>query len=164
MNKTVFVEVINASKAKTWDVLFNQYGDIHIHNPTMQSSTYLSQNSKGELGCVRHCQFSDKLYLDEKITDVKEGSSFTIEVTKHNLPFVKEMSATYQLTSLGENVTELKMTSFNSFSPKFMKYVMAGQMRKSLLKHLFGFKYFVETGNIVSMNNYSEVHTRYKVA
>ena len=66
MNKTEFREVINASKEKTWDVLFNQYGDIHIHNPTMKSSTYLNNATQGELNCVRHCKFDDKLFLNEK--------------------------------------------------------------------------------------------------
>jgi len=168
MNKSEFKKVINASKAKTWDVLFNQYGDIHIHNPTMQSSNYMNGATKAEAGSVRHCQFTYKLFIDEKITHVKEvdalTSTFTIVVTKHNLPFVKEMSATYELTSLEEDVTELKMTSFNSFSPSFMKYLMGGQMRSSLLKHLFGFKYFVETGKTVSMKDYSEVFSDYKAA
>ena len=106
MNKTVFEDVIYASKAKAWDVLFNQYGEIHIHNPTMQSSNYMNGASKGELGCVRHCQFSDKLFLDEKIVDVKDGEAITIVVEKHNLPFVKEMKATYELTSISENETK----------------------------------------------------------
>ncbi len=35
MSKSEFKTVINASKEKTWEVLFQQYGDIHIHNPTM---------------------------------------------------------------------------------------------------------------------------------
>ncbi len=42
MNKSEFKEVINTSKEKAWDVLFNQYDDIHIHNPTMQASNYLN--------------------------------------------------------------------------------------------------------------------------
>ncbi|MCJ8314829.1 MAG: hypothetical protein HRU38_22035 [Saccharospirillaceae bacterium] len=162
MNKSEFIEIINAPIQKTWDVLFNQYGDIQIHNPTMLSSNYLNGATKGELDCVRHCQFTDKYFVDEKITHIKANNCFTIKVTKHNLPFVNQMSATYELTSLSENVTELKMTSFNSFSPSFMKYMMRGQMSKSLLKHLFGLKYFVETGKTVGIKNYSDVFTNYQ--
>ena len=124
MNKSEHRVVINASKEKTWEVLFNQYGDIHIHNPTMQSSNYMHNASKGELNCVRHCEFSDKLFLDEKITEVNEDDSFTVVATKHNLPFIKEMSATYELSSIGNEKTEVKMTSVVSFSPGFMKYLM----------------------------------------
>jgi hypothetical protein len=161
MNKSEFREVINASKEKTWEVLFNQYGDIHIHNPTMESSNYMHDGSRGELNCVRHCKFDDKLFLDEKITEVNENNSFTVVVTEHNLPFVKEMSATYELSSIENEMTEVKMTSYNSFSPGFMKYLMRGQLGKSLVKHLFGLKYYIETGKTVNKDNYSEIFKNY---
>jgi hypothetical protein len=161
MNRTEFKEIINTSKERTWDVLFNQYGDIHIHNPTMIKSNYLNEGSKGELNAVRHCEFSEKLFLDEKITEVNGTDSFKIVVTEHNLPFVKEMAAIYELTAIADEKTEIKMISFNSFSPDFMKYLMKGQMAKSLLKHLFGLKYFAETGKIVNKDNYTEVRENY---
>lgn len=162
MNKSEFKVIINASKEKTWEVLFNQYGDIHIHNPTMQTSNYMNNASKGELNCVRHCEFTEKLFLDEKITEVNGTDDFSITVTKHNLPFVKEMAATYEVISLEAEKTEVRMTSFNSFSPKFMKYLMRGQMGKSLKKHLFGMKYYIETGKTVDMKDYDEVFKNYK--
>ncbi len=162
MNKSEFIEVVKASKEKTWDVLFNQYGDIHIHNPTMQSSGYMNDATKGELNCVRHTEFTDKLYLDEKITEVNGNDSFTVVVTEHNLPFVNEMSATYELTAKGDHVTEIKMTSFNSFNPGFMKYLMRGQLKKPIYKHLFGMKYYIETGKTVNKENYSRVFKNYK--
>lgn len=161
MNRSEFNELIITSKERVWDVLFNQYGDIHIHNPTMVTSSYLHGGSKGELNTVRHCKFSDKLFLDEKITEVSGTNSFEIVVVEHNLPFVKEMSATYELTAVGDEKTELKMTSFNSFSPDFMKHLMKGQMAKSLRKHLFGLKYHAETGKIVNKDNYAEVRKNY---
>jgi len=161
LNRTEFIEIINASMERTWDILYHQYGEIHVHNPTMVTSHYLDSGTKGELNAVRHCKFSDKLYLNEKIIQSDGKSSFKIEVIDHNLPFVKEMSAIYELTSLGEQKTQLKMTSFNSFSPDFMKYMMKGQLAKSLLKHLFGFKYYAETGDIVRPDNYDEVYKNY---
>jgi len=66
MNKSELKEVINASIEKTWDVLYNQYGDVHIHNPTMTTSNYLNNGSKGELNAVRHCMFNDKLFYMKK--------------------------------------------------------------------------------------------------
>lgn len=161
MNKSEYRYVIHAPKEQVWEVLFHQYGDIHVHNPTMQTSYYMHNASKGELNCSRHCKFTDKIFLEEKITEVNGNESFTIVVTKHNLPFVKEMSATYELSSMEEETTELKMISFNSFSPGFMKYLMRGQMAKSLRKHLFGFKYYLETGKTVHKHNYSEVFNSY---
>lgn len=165
MNKSEFCEVINASKEQVWDVLFTQYGDIHQHNPGMISSKYLHNSTKGELNCVRHCQFNEKLSLEEKITEVEESNSFTVTVTKHNLPFIKGMSATYHLSSIkdsiGNNATEVTMTSVVSFSPSFMKYLMRGQLGKGLAKHLFGLKYYLETGETVGADNYAEVFNSY---
>ena len=161
MNKSEYINVIHASKEKTWDVLFNQYGEIHIHNPTMQSSNYLNGGKKGELNSIRHCMFSDKIFLDEKIVDVQGNDSFTIEVTDHNLPFVNKMSATYTLRSIEPERTELKMVSYNSFSPRFMKHVMRKPMSKSLMKHLFGLKYYLETDKIVTRENYNEIFKNY---
>jgi len=161
MSKSEFKEVINASKEKTWEVLFNQYGDIHVHNPMMKASSYLENETKGALNCIRHCKFDDKLFVEEKITEVNENNSFTVVVTSHNLPFFKELSATYELSSVGKEKTEVIMTSFNSSSPSFMIYLMKGQMGKSLKKHLFGMKYYIETGKIVTKDNYSEVFKNY---
>ena len=166
MNKSEFRELINAPIEKTWDVLFTQYGDIHIHNPGMVSSNYLQDANRGELNCERHCKFTEKLGLDETITEVDEHKSFTVVVTKHNLPFIKEMSATYELTSIesssGNEITEVKMASFVSFSPGFMKFFMRGQLGKGLVQHLFGLKYYIETGKTVDSHNYAEVYKSYE--
>ncbi len=161
MNQSELNETINASREEVWEVLFSQYGDIHIHNPTMTASTYMQGASRGAQDVVRHCEFGEKLYLDEQITDVDEHKSFRVEVLEHNLPFVKEMSATYQLSSTDDETTELRMVSFNSFAPGFMKYLMRGQMRKNVAKHLFGLKYYVETGETVDQDNYAKVFANY---
>ena len=162
MSKTEFKQVINASKEKTWEVLFNQYGDIHIHNPGMPTSKYIGNSTKGELNASRHVTFDDKLFLEETITEVNENSSFKVEAYKHNLPLLKEMSAIYELTSFGLDKTEVKMTSFATTSPGFMIYLMKGQFGKGLKQHLFGLKYYIETGKIVNKDNYSAVFKSYK--
>ena len=162
MNTSIQTLEINASVEKVWDVLFNQYGDIHIHNPTMQSSNYMNNAVKGGLNVVRHCQFTDKLFLHEKITEFVENESVTIHVMKHNLPMLKHLSATYELKSLGNNKTELRMTSQNSSSLGFMIHLMKGQLRKAVGQHLFGMKYFIETGKTVDMKSYKEVYRNYR--
>lgn len=162
MNKSEFKEVISASKEKVWDVLFNQYGDIHIHNPGMPSSNYLDNKTKGALNCSRHCMFDEKLFVDEKITEVDEFSSFKVEVFNHNLPFLKDMYAIYKLSSIEENKTEVKMISYNSTFPKFMIYLIKGQLAKGLKKHLFGLKYYIETDKIANKDNYLEIFKDYR--
>ena len=161
MNQSELNETINASPEKVWDALFSQYGDIHVHNPTMTASNYLQGASEGASGVVRHCEFGPKLYLDEQITDVIDGRSFRVVVLEHNLPMVKEMAATYELSSTDGQTTDLKMVSFNSFAPGFMKYLMRGQMRKNVAKHLFGLKYYVETGNTIDPDHYKKVYAAY---
>jgi hypothetical protein len=162
MNTSIQILEIKASVEKVWKVLFNQYGDIHIHNPTMQDSNYMHNAVKGGINVVRHCQFTDKLFLDEKITEYKENESVRIEVVKHNLPMLDHLSATYELKSLGDDKTEVKMTSLNSASPSFMIHLMKGRLRKSVGQHLFGMKYFIETGKTVDMKNYKEIYSSYK--
>ncbi|MEO1065337.1 MAG: SRPBCC family protein [Actinomycetota bacterium] len=161
MNQSELNETIEASGEQVWEVLFSQYGEIHVHNPTMTASSYLHGASEGAADVVRHCEFGKKLYLDEQITDVVEHRSFRVEVLEHNLPFVKDMSATYELSSTDDGTTELKMVSFTSFRPGFMKYLMRGQMRKNVAKHLFGLRYYIETGNTVSQDNYADVFAKY---
>lgn len=161
MNHLELKIVINSSTDKIWDVLVNQYGDIHIHNPNMQASHNIDGATHGALNCVRYCEFNDKLNLEEKISAVEEGVSCSMEVTKHNLPFAKEMSATYTLKPINANKTELTMMSNTSTSPSFMIYLMRGVMAKALDKHLFGMKYFIETGKTVSADNYKEVYKGY---
>ncbi len=166
MSQSEFREVIKATKARTWEVLFSQYGDIHVHNPGMIASNYLHNATQGELNCERHCQFNEKLCLDEKITEINDNKGFTVVVTKHNLPFIKSMSATYELSAMegesGDEMTEVKMTSNVVFSIGFMKYLMSGQLGKGLMQHLFGLKYYIETGKTVNSGNYAEVFKSYQ--
>ncbi len=162
MSKSEFKEVINASKEKIWEVLFNQYGDIHIHNPGMSASKYIGNAIKGELNVSRHVMFNDKLFLEETIVEVNQNNSFKVEAYNHNLPLLKEMSAVYELTSIGEEKSEIKMTSFATTSPGFMIYLMKGQLGKGLKQHLFGLKYHIETGKTVDKNNYLDVYKNHK--
>ncbi len=161
ITKSVFKEVINSSIEGTWEVLFNQYGDIHIHNPGMPTSNYIDNATKGALNCSRHCMFDNKLFVDEQITKVDENKSFKVEVFNHNLPFLKNMSAIYELSNIGTDKTEVKMTSYNSTSPSFMIYLIKGQLAKGLKKHLFGLKYYLETGKTINKKNYSEIFKNY---
>ncbi len=162
MNTSIQILKINAPIEQVWDVLFNQYGDIHIHNPTMQASSYMNGAKKGELNVVRHCDFTDKLFVDEKITIFESNKMVNIDVVKHNLPMLDHLSAKYELKSIEENKTEVKMTSLNSASPGFMIHLMKGRLRKNVGQHLFGMKYFIETGKTVDKKNYKEVYKNYK--
>ncbi len=43
-----------------------------------------------------------------------------------------------------------------------MIYLMRGQLGKSLRQHLFGMKYYVETGNTVNLDDYKDVVAAYR--
>ncbi len=154
MKTSEIKEIVNAPLDKTWNVLFTQYGDIHVHNPNMIASEYMNNATEGEVNCVRSCKFDDKLYLEEKITEVHDKSMIKLEMTKSNLPFIKEIQAEYEVVRLDGNKTEVKMTSHISTSPGFMVHLMSGPMKKALSKHLFGMKYYIETGKTVSKEKY----------
>jgi len=156
MNTSEFKEIINATVEETWEVLFNQYGSIHLHNPGMVDSGYLNGCTKGELGCVRFCRFNDKLSLEETITEVDVNKSFTVVVTKHNLPLLKDRSTKYELTPLKNGKTEVKMISNTSTSNGSKMYSVKDKMAKAFKNHLFGLKYFIETSKIINTDNYAE--------
>ena len=40
---------------------------------------------------------------------------------------------------------------------------MKGQLGKGLVQHLFGLKYYIETGKTVDSNNYSEIYSSYNL-
>lgn len=161
MKKSEFTEVVNASVEATWEVLFSQYGEIHVHNPNMPKSSYLGSDTKGGLNCARRCWFDDKLWLDEKITAVDEHRSFKVEAYNHNLPMMKDMAAIYELTPVGQDKTKITMTSMAGTSPGFMIYLVKGTLGKGLKQHLFGLKYYLETGKTVNKQNYAEVFKNY---
>jgi len=161
MKKSEFREVINASTEKVWEVLFKQYGAIHIHNPGMIASSYMGDSTEGAVDVVRLCEFSEKLRLEEVITRVDAHKSFRVVATTHNLPLMKHLSATYELTTIDAGTTEVKMTSYNSTAPRFMIHLVKGPMAKALRKHLFGLKYYIETGKTVNAENYNAVFKDY---
>lgn len=161
MSTSKFQQTINASQEKVWEVLFEQYGDIHIHNPTMPTSKYVGDFTKGTVNCPRHVTFDEKLYLEETITEVHENKSFKVVAYKHNLPLLKDMSAVYELVSLGAHKTQVTMISSVTSAPSFMIFLMKGQLGKGLKQHLFGLKYYLETGKTVNKDNYTQVFKNY---
>ena len=72
------------------------------------------------------------------------------------------MPATYHLTAFGDEKTEVRMTTYNTTSPSFMIHLIAVTLGKVLRKHLFGLKYYIETGKAVNPKNDAAVFINYK--
>lgn len=121
----------------------------------------MNDGTKGALYSKRHVNFSEKLWLDETITEMDPYKRVKMVADDHNLPMMRAMSATYELKKLGENTTELTMISDATSFPGFMIHLMKGQLAKGLVQHLFGMKYYIETGETLSKENFNRVYKEY---
>lgn len=158
MKSIEVTQVLNAAKEKIWNALFNDYGDIHLHNPGIVKSHNLNDATKGALGCSRHCEFVDGNFIDEKITQVKENKTFTVTVINSSYPpTVKEWYSVYELTSLGDDKTEIKMTLNILTDPEMMADGIVEQMKEPLGFYLIGLGYYIETGTAVTMDNFPNI-------
>jgi len=157
--KTIEVrQVLNAEKEKVWNALFNDYGDIHLHNPGIIKSHNLNGATKGAIDCLRHCEFEGGMFVDEKITEVKEKESFTVTVTNSSYPpAVQEWFSVYELMSLEDKKTEVKMTLNILTNPEMIADGLIEQMKEPLGFYLIGLGYHIETGTEVTMENFPNI-------
>jgi len=147
---------INTSKEKTWDVLFNKFGEVNLFNPLIEGSHH-SSGKRGEVGCERQCDLDSKTSVIEKITAARGTDSFDIEIIDGGLPMMKTMKATIDLKVLGDNKTQVSFTMKFNTNPAFVAVLMKFMVKKMLVKLVNGLKYYLETGNEVTKENISEI-------
>jgi len=158
MKSIEVTQVLTAEKGKVWNALFNDYGDIHLHNPGVIKSHNLNGATKGALGCSRHCEFEGGMFVDEEITQVKENESFTVTVINSSYPpAIKEWYSVYEVASLGDDKTKVKMTLTIQTDPEIMADGMLEQMKEPLGFYLLGLGYYLETGTAVTMENFPSI-------
>jgi len=158
MKSVEVTQVLNTTKEKVWNAIYNDYGNIHLHNPGMIKSHNLNGATKGALGCSRHCEFEGGMFVEEKITQVKENENFTVTVTNSSYPpAVKEWYAVYEIASLEDEKTEIKMTLNILTDPEMMADGIIGQMKEPLGFYLLGLGYHIETGTAVTMENFPNI-------
>lgn len=151
-------QVISADTSKVWNTLFNQYGDIHLHNPGVIRSYNMNDAVEGALGCVRHCDFQGGIFVEEEITAVNDKKNFTVTVVNSSYPpAVKEMYAIYEVAAIGENKTEVKMKLHVLAEPEMVADGILQQMNEPLGFYLLGLKHYIETGNAVTMENFPAI-------
>lgn len=160
--KTVKIEIeIQATQAKVWDVVFNNFGEVGKWNPLLDGSHH-SGGAKGEVGCERVCDLDAKNSIQEKITAQRNNDSFDIDIIKGGLPMMKKMGATIDVKTVGPNRTRV---TFNmKFVPQFgiLTFMMKSMLRKMMGEVVIALKYFVETGKEVNKKNIKEVVKAYK--
>ncbi len=158
MKSIEVTQVLNAAKEKVWNALFNDYGDIHLHNLGIVKSHNLNDATKGALGCSRHCEFVDGNFIDEEITQVKENENFTVTVKNSSYPpALKEWYVVHEVVSTEDEKTEVKLTLNILTDPEMMADGMVEQMKEPLKFYLIGLGYHIETGTAVTMENFPNI-------
>lgn len=161
LKEAVITIKVNSSKEKVWDLLFNRFGEVNVFNPIIEGSHHTS-GVAGEVGCERSCTIDSKTKIKEKITARRGDEAFDIDIIEGGLPMMKTAKATFELKSLGTDLTEVKFTMRFNTKPAFMAFFMKGMMKKMLFKMLVGLKYHLETGDSVTKESISKIMKGYK--
>ncbi|MCG8372602.1 MAG: SRPBCC family protein [Balneolales bacterium] len=162
MSELVLEEIVHVPKAKAWDVLVNQFGHVHEWNPNLQGSHFMNGESEGGLNCERHCDMDDKTYFKERIVDLVDQENVTIKIISSNFPMVHEMSGRYELESVSEHQTNIRIVLNVSTKPVIMVHLLKMQMRKLIKSSLIGLKYYLETGRAVDNDDFKTIRIDYK--
>lgn len=161
--RTVNVDIlVNSSKAKAWDVLFNRFGEVNAFNPLIEGSHFTKGNN-GEVGCERQCDLNSKNSIHEKIVAVRSDNSFDIEIIQGGLPMMDTMKATMDVQEIHANQTLVTTTVHFNTSPAFMGGILKGMMAKMFFKLLVGLKFYLETGEEVTKHNIKDIIKTYKI-
>ena len=83
---------IDAPKEAIWAYL-SDFSNIYKFHPLLKDSHSHGGDVACEIGSTRQCDMKDGSMLRERITDVVEGTSYTVEITETNMP-IKEANAT----------------------------------------------------------------------
>lgn len=112
----------NAPKDALWSYLAD-FSNIQRFHPMLKSSHHVEGSLSCEVGSTRQCDFKDGSVLKERISDLKEGSYYTIDIVESSIP-VKEASATLGVNGLSENLTETYMSVSMKPRNRFMAPMM----------------------------------------
>lgn len=117
------------------------YGNIHRIHPAIGKSHVEGEQSCG-VGAVRHCEMKmGGFYLKEKVTDWKEGQSYTVDIYETSMPMMKRSLATFGVRKLGNQASEVYMdieytTKYGVFG-RLMDVLIMNAMMKMMMKMLF---------------------------
>ena len=160
--RKVTIEVdINASKDEVWDILFNRFGEVNNFNPLIEGSQP-TNDVKGEVGAERKCDLDSKNSIHEKIVAARGNDSFDVDIIEGNMPMIDKAHATFDLTEVVTNETNVSFTMNFTAKPSFMAPMMKIMMPKMLRKMLIGLKYHLETDKLVTKENINVILKKYK--
>ena len=161
--RTLYTDVtINVSKEKVWDALFTRFGEVHLYNPSLDSSHFI-KGGKGEVGCERQCDLDSKTRIVERIVKADELKKFTIDIYDGNMPMLETMIVDIELVELASKKISVQLTANFNTKPAFMGVMMKGMMKAKLTDMLIGLKYYLETGKTVSKQTYKPIKKVFKL-
>jgi hypothetical protein len=142
---------INATKQEVWAVL-SDFGEIYRWNPGVRDSYCTSGTTQGTLA-TRRCELvKGDDYLDERITEWRDGRSFKVEIYDTNLPIHRNVvEFSVESTDTGAMVTVTPDYTLK-YGPVgwLMDRIMVRQLFNGGMEDLLsGLKYYVETGEVV---------------
>lgn len=119
------------------------------YNPLVDSVKYISDNRLG-VGASRECHFKPKGLAKERVTDVKELSSVSMEMYESDWPlkymhWTNYLSGSNGITTL-KTVTEYKM-KFGILGSLMDKMVMRPKFNKVLDDLFLSLKKYAEQNN-----------------
>lgn len=98
---------IGAPAEELWKYL-GDFSNIHRFHPLLQDSNFIEGAETCEIGSTRQCDFKDGNYIKERITDLKEGSHYTVNIYEGSMPF-NSAQATLGLRKITDGLTEAYM-------------------------------------------------------
>lgn len=118
--------IINADRAKVWDVLAN-IGEIHRWNPGVLHSKVTGDLRSG-LAAKRLCELPGKRFLDEEVVVWEPQQRLTMRIVDSNLPF-RSADIQFELTH-GPDEASTQVT----VSPEYqLKFGSLGQLLNGLI-------------------------------
>lgn len=127
--------LINTSINDAWAAVAD-FGNAHKYFKGIVNS-YLTSEAATGVGTVRHCDLPSmmgmKQFIDEEITDWKEGEEFTYVVTKTAAP-IRDGIATWRVSG------DAKQSTIHvdiRYQPKgIMGFILKGKLRKEFNKQI----------------------------
>lgn len=161
--RTVHLDIhLNAGKEKTWDLLFNRFGETYLFNPLLEGSHFTKGNS-GEVGCERQCDLDSKNSIQERIVAVRNNDSFDIDIIQGGLPFMDKMKGTFSVAAINAHQSVVTAVIQYNTSPAFMGGLLKSMLAKNFFKVMVGLKYYLETGEVVTKINIGDIIKTYKL-
>ena len=84
--------LIHQDQATIWRAL-SDYSNIYKFHPLLKGSQYIEDSCIAGEGAMRQCFMLDGSYLKEKVTDWKEGESYTVEIFETTMPIKSATAA-----------------------------------------------------------------------